>query len=356
MRRTIDMITIKRKSTLLTIMMLGLVLFGWNCGGVGDNGDSQTSGANVCSGEPSECFNLLDGWSWEGKVVDEPYLFDVTIVRLDDGRYRLYGGSPDDPHAVDSYISNDGLNFQKEDGHRLTKAFLPFVLKLSDGRFRLYYTDQETPIGEYGGRAIKSAISEDGLNFTVEEGDRLTYTGDGYESLGIRGAKILQLKDGSFRMYYDGIDENNHWRVLSAISNDGLNWTREEGVRLDPSDLCPPETGIGNIAPLITSDGIYHLYVTTMKCDDEVYSNSKGGIFDATSLDGLTFTIGNTPIIETYYLADRYTGNPGDPKAVPQDPAVIMTDSGVRMYFGVYSGPTVIDESAIYSIINHSIE
>ena len=331
--------------------MLGLLLFIWSCGDEGD----QTSSANVCSGEPSECFNLLDGWGWEGKVIDEPNLFDVTVVRLDDGQYRLYSGAPEDPHSVVSYISNDGLNFQQEDGCRLTEAFMPFIVKLPDGMFRLYYTDQETAIGKYGGRAIMSAISEDGLNFTVEEGDRLTYTRDGYESSGIRGAKILQPNNGSYRMYYHGIDENSYWRVLSAVSSDGLNWIREKGVRLDPSDLCPPETGIGNIAPFITSDGIYHLYVTT-KCDDENYLNSKGGIFDTRSADGLTFTIYNTPIIETYYLADSYTGNPGDPKAVPQDPAVVMTDDGLRIYFGVYSGPTVIAESAIYSIINQSIE
>ncbi|MCK4305567.1 MAG: hypothetical protein KAY24_15120 [Candidatus Eisenbacteria sp.] len=349
------MITINRIFVLLTIMMLGLSLFVWGCD-EDDIGENQPFEGNVCSGEPSECFNLLNGWAWEGKAIDEPYLFDVTVIRLDDGKYRLYGGAPDNPHAVNSYISDDGLNFQKEEGYRLTEAFMPFAVKLTDGKFRLYYTDQETSIGEYGGRAIMSAISDSGLTFAVEEGDRLTYTGDGYELSGIRGAKILQLNDGSYRMYYHGIDANSYWRVLSAVSNDGLNWTRDQGVRIDPSDLCPPQTGIGNMGPFISSDGIVHLYLTTSKCDDMNYSNDQGGIFDVVSADGLTFTICDRPVIETYYLADSYAGNPGDPKAVPQDAAVIMTDNGLRMYFGVYSGPTVIDESAIYSIVNQAIE
>ena len=209
---------------------------------------------------------LSNGWNFEGKVIHDPYFFDVCVLRLEDGRYRLYGGPPGDgsvSHPVESYISDDGVVFRKEEGYRLTGAFMPFVVKLAGGGFRMYFTDQEIPIGAEGGRGIKSAFSNDGLQFTVEEGDRLVYTDDVYESLGIRGSKILELAGASYRMYYHGIDANNHWRVLSAISLDGLNWTREEGVRLDPADLCGAFTNprIGNIAPLITTDGVYHLYV-----------------------------------------------------------------------------------------------
>ncbi|MCD6146330.1 MAG: right-handed parallel beta-helix repeat-containing protein [Methanosarcinales archaeon] len=302
--------------------------------------------------ERTENFTISEGWNYEDKLIDEPYLFDVTVVRLDDGRYRLYGELGSSPEReVVSYISDDGVNFQKEDGYRLTEVgFMPFVVKLADGRFRLYFTGEEsTPestIETTGYKAIQSAISENGLNFTIEDGDRLAYTGSGYEYLGIRDEKILRLSNGSYRMYYHGIDENEHWRVLSALSHDGLNWTREEGVRLDPSDLCnyTYATGIGNMAPVITSDGIYHLYVCALVCDG---GYGVPGIFDATSTDGLTFTVNNIPVITGYATESNRVG--------PEDPAVIMTDEGFRMYFAAYgSGGIVISESGIYSIIQIS--
>jgi len=341
---------------LLSIMMLGLILVISGCPYDDEEDDDEDV---VCSGEPSECFNPLDGWSFEGKVIDEPYLFDVTVVKLDDGRYRLYGNSSNNPgpgqRGFDSFISDDGLNFQKEEGYRLTGpgVFMPFVIKLPDGKYRLYFTDQEVAIGKEGARAIMSAISNDGLDFIIEEGDRLTYTENDYEASGIRGAKILQLSKGSYRMYYHGIDESNHWRVLSAVSGDGLEWTREEGVRIDPSVLCPPATRIGNLAPLMTFECI-HLYIATSICEEN-YVNGKCGIFDFTSLDGLTFTPSEESIIENYFKAESYTGDPSDPAVMPQDPAVIMTDNGLRMYFGVYDGPQVIEESAIYSLIHETI-
>jgi len=287
-------------------------------------------------------FPLLEGWSYEGKLIDEVYLFDVTVVILDDGRYHLYGEASDiGNHTVVSYISTDGLNFTIEDGYRLTGAFMPFAVKLANGSFRLYYTDQTGDPPSPGARAIMSAVSDDGLNFTVDEGDRLTYNGSSYESSGIRGGKILQLDNGTYRMYYHGIDGDSHWRVLSAVSENGLNWTREAGVRLDPSDLCDGVTRIGNVAPLITSNGTFHLYVSALVCTGDLAN----GIFDTTSADGLTFTAGSTPVINSYGSESEGT------EVTPEDPAAIITDGGIRMYFAPYGtqGYT-IPESGIYSV------
>jgi hypothetical protein len=328
------------KSLLYYLIIFGLILV---VGGCPYDNDDDNDDDVICSGKPSECFEPLYGWDFEGTVIDEPYLFDVTVVKLDDGRYRLYGEDSQYSrthveHAIVSYISDDGLQFQKEDGNRLTgNLYMPFIVKLSDGRFRLYYTETGNK------NSIRSAISEDGLTVTLEEGDRLTSNGSSYESEGVGRQKILQLSDGSYRMYYIGYGESGHERILSAVSEDGLDWTREEGIIIDPSDLCPPATGIGNSVPFMTSDGVYHLYVVTGTCKEN-YKDEKWGIFDATSPDGLTFTLSEEPIID-----------PTDPAVVPQDPAVVMTDNGLRMYCGLYDGPEVIEESAIYSLINETI-
>ena len=345
------MIIKKVKSLLYYLIIFGLILV---IGGCPYEDDDDNDDDVICSGKPSECFNPLYGWSFEGKVIDEPYLFDVTVVKLDDGRYRLYGednqySSTHVEHAIVSYVSDDGLQLQKEDGNRLTgNLYMPFVVKLSDGKFRLYYTKMGNK------KSIRSAISEDGLTFTIEEGDRLTSDGSSYESEGVGRQKIMQLSDGSYRMYYIGYGENGHDRILSAVSEDGLDWTREEGIIIDPSDLCPPATGIGNSVPFMTSDGVYHLYIVTGTCEEN-YKDEKWGIFDATSPDGLTFTFSDEPIIENYFKAESYTGDPTDPAVMPQDPAAIMTNEGMRMYFFIGDGPEVIEESAIYSLMNENI-
>ena len=288
--------------------------------------------------EADQSLSVAEGWFYEGKRIDAPYLFDVTVVRLDDGRIRLYGedASVEENggivHNVVSYLSKEGLTFQKEDGFRLLgMGFDPFIVKLPDGTFRLYYTDQQA-------KAIRSARSEDGLDFTLEEGDRLLSNGSEYERSGVQGPKVIQLSDGTYRMYYSGIDENRHARQLSATSSDGLHWKREEGVRW-------PDAGDG--APYLDPNGMTHLYIGGLRQDGLRWIN---GFFEITSTDGLHFTLGAAPIIKGY-------GHPFEADEVnPEDPAVIVTDQGLRMYFALYGSigsetRGILPESGIYSVL-----
>ena len=199
----------------------------------------------------------------------------------------------------------------------------------------MYYTDQSVHIGYAGARAIKSAMSADGLNFVTEDGDRLAYLDNEYESRGIRGAKILVLKDGTYRMYYVAIKDTVS-RVLSAVSSDGLNWAREPGVRIDPQLLCPANPDIGPSDPFIDSDGIMHQYIWTVKCKNKSWAGAVVGLFDFTSVDGLTFSIGSEPIISGYYFKDFYTGKPDDPGVRADNAPVIMTPEGLRAYLYIY--------------------
>ena len=49
---------------------------------------------------------------------------------------------------------------------------------------------------------------------------------------------VVRLSCGKFRMYYTGLGTarpiaNSLGYILSAISEDGLNWSKEEGIRID---------------------------------------------------------------------------------------------------------------------------
>jgi hypothetical protein len=341
--------------SIVSFTWCALMLLSLEACGVAAPEDTTPTGYS-CTGTPAECLRVGSGWTFQGEVVAGASFVDVSILRLPDGRYRMYGGAYDyglDSSALDSYVSDDGLTFQKEPGHRYVAMMgRTFVLRTADGNYRLYYPENPMLVNDLGAPAIKSALSTDGLTFTPEGGSRLTYTAAGYETNGLRDPRIVTLQDGSYRMYYRV--GGSPPVLLSAVSADGLTWTRESGVRFDWSEVCPPELG-GTHWPLIDSNGTFHLIVVAVKCTGN-YENPKPGIWDATSTTGLSFTLGASQIVEGYYRAETYTGNPGDPSVIAQDPAAVLTPSGLRMYFGLYGNSVLpVSESGIYAVSTTSI-
>ncbi|MBM3144926.1 MAG: hypothetical protein FJ010_08115 [Chloroflexi bacterium] len=108
----------------------------------------------------------------------------------------------------------------------------PDVVELSDGRFRMYIFDISV---HQLSHPIYSAVSENGLDFTLEEGVRL-WMEDIYDP------DVIQLPDGSYRMYVNSGD------ILSAASPDGLIFTADEGVRVEngsvPGSIVMPDGSI----------------------------------------------------------------------------------------------------------------
>lgn len=318
------------------------------------NDDSGTD-AWVCSGSPADCLRFQSGWVFEGITSIRTDLGDVAAVRLADGRIRILGGRIADPGSNTreylSYVSSDGIHFTEEAGIRLAGTGIHggYTVVMTDGTFRMYFADQsQGVINGRGSRAIRSARSTDGLNFAIENGDRITYSGSGNEVDGIGGGRPVLLPNGTWRMYYHG-HANGKDYLLSATSPDGLVWTREPGVRIQAQDVCPAEDGVHNFSPVYAISTL-HLFVAATKCRDD-YENAVAGIWDATSADGLTFLFPDKPIIEGYYRKDHYHGNPTDYFVGPQDPAVVRTADGFRVYFGLYwADNTNIPEAGIYSM------
>jgi hypothetical protein len=317
----------------------------------------------TCTGTPETCLRIAGGWTYEGVVLTKDQTGDggpdPWIVRLDDGRYRLYYAvAIDEPTAwwgIVSWISDDGLQFTQEGGYRL-EAYTPFqfcVVRNPDASWRMYWLDQKQGlINNGGGKAIKSAISTDGgWTFTQEAGERLTYAATGYEVSGIGSCKVVLLANGSFRMYYTGYD-SDHGRTLSALSSNGLDFAREDGVRLDV--LCPPEDFPGNVTPIIDALGNYHTFTRAVRCTGD-YVNAVSGLFDGTTTDGLTLTIASSPYVQGYSKDGTLTN-----QVDPQDFCPVQTPQGLRVYFILYnSGSTtnqIIPETAIYSVINTAIK
>ena len=76
---------------------------------------------------------------------------------------------------------------------------------------------------------IISAISNDGLRFAIEAGIRIAQQSQERESYAVYAAEIIRLADSSYRMYYSGWSDKIRGGIFSAPSLDGLNFTKDEG-------------------------------------------------------------------------------------------------------------------------------
>jgi hypothetical protein len=182
------------------------------------------------------------------------------------------------PRIIYRAASVDGVNFdQPQPVYTEPRNIVdPFVLAMPDSSFRMY-----VPSDQEGG--IISAVSSDGLVFTLEEGVR---SRDG----GMPGA--LLLPDGQVRMFLAGGNEGQDG-IYSKISSDGLNFTTEPGVRIP----APANSITDNPEPIQLADGSYlMLYQIHDKKYEGLPPWEHTEIYLATSTDGFTWTTNPTII------------------------------------------------------------
>lgn len=141
---------------------------------------------------------------------------------------------------------------------------------------------------------------------------------------------------------------SDYGRLLSAVSTDGLNFTREDGGRLDK--LCPPEGGAPAVTPVIDALGTVHTFLWGTRCTGN-YVNSQTGLFDGTTADGLTLNVSATPFVQGYSKDGTMNTFIG-----PQDHTVVQTPQSLRVYFILYGTNGIVSETALYSVINTSIK
>lgn len=220
-----------------------------------------------------------------------------SVITLPGGGMRMYyQGSEGIDVRIFSATSTDGLTWTRDPGVRLdvqgaqeTEVGAPAVIPLDGGLLRMYYSGMEH--GTVGASRLRqsfrifSAISSDGLMWT-REGLRLGFGNSGSpDQFGVQAPEVVPFPQGGFRMYYAGFD-GDFDRVLSATSQDGLTWTRESGVRVDhgaPGSFS--EIGVGNPFPLLLDEGGVRMYYVASMPGNELRA-----ILSANSPDGLTFT------------------------------------------------------------------
>jgi len=159
-----------------------------------------------------------------------------TIARMPDGRLiAAHQHFPDnDPGGFDRvavrFSSDEGVTWTNPVTIRLAGLpegmrfpFDPTLVALPDKRVRMYFTS--TPERTQGMPAIYSAVSENGVDFTVEPGQRF----------GVEGKPVIDcavvLHRGVFHLYAPlGEEQGQGYHATSA---DGLSFTRKPDVKMD---------------------------------------------------------------------------------------------------------------------------
>lgn len=188
-------------------------------------------------------------WKASGTAVAGTYA-DADTVKLAENSYRMYYSIQPEVKGnnfeVYSATSTDGKTWTQEAGTRKTMATFPDVVKLADGKYRMYF--QSAGI-------IKSATSTDGLKWTDESGTRIDKANDLSLTFdNVAAPTVMVQADGSYVMVYRGtintpyvgemVPNKNTQILLWATSADGLTWAKK-GLAVDTRNATLYNLGDG---------------------------------------------------------------------------------------------------------------
>ena len=235
-----------------------------------------------------------------------------SIVRLADGRWRMYveaRGTSDRPTVITSAVSDDLLDWQHEPGVRLaTPDGLggPRLFALPDGRCRLLacgddFGDAGRVSGKRIGKHIISAISDDGLDFTFEPGERIRSGQGNWDALGITAGQLLLPTDpaGTWTMIYSAWQDAPPGSLIPPHPS-------------DPATADRPPEDLDFAAASIAAD----------------IAGFRSRIFQATSPDGLEFGMP-----ECIVTGGGYDSSDIDAVHAEDMSVITLRDGRRRMYY-----------------------
>jgi hypothetical protein len=210
------------------------------------------------------------------------------------------------------------MDWKKEDGVRREFSVFPDVVKLPDGRYRMYFQNQGV---------IKSAISSDGLSFTDEAGVRIDGTNNAGLSLeNVAAPTTMKIGDEYVMVYRGTIDQrysaevpNNKIQLfLWAASKDGMAFEKK-GIALDSRN--PVFQGLLDGPELVKWDnGSIRLYFWSYKgifhtsFKDGSFSQENGFDYTTASNSGMQF-----------------------PPYPPCDPTLAKINNKWFLYYGIHT-------------------
>lgn len=238
-----------------------------------------------------------------------------TIARLKDG--RLIAAHQHFPENDAASFDKVAVHFSGDDGQTWGEAqviqvaglpegmrfpFDPTLVPLPDGRVRLYFTGNMGRTFQRSTPAIHSAISADGVNYTYEPGARFAVEGRAVIDCAVAlHNDVFHLfapdngtgdNPGRPRQNESAADRPREGVGYHASSKDGLNFTREDDVKMEGR-----RSWLGNAQ----SDGKFITFYGTGEGMSSAAAagggRPRGGFWMATSEDGTSWKlVANPPI------------------------------------------------------------
>lgn len=180
--------------------------------------------------EPGVRLSPQQGGAGDFRVVSP----DIVPISGEPGRLRMYyeccPGTQSIDNSIRSAVSNDGLSWTVEPGVRLENFGCHYsscrIVFLEDGQSRMYVAESN--------RGIVSALSTDGgVSFEIEESIRVPL-GDNLDKTVAFAPEIVRINNRGYRMYYAGYSAPNCAFILTATSDDGLNWEKDPEPVISP--------------------------------------------------------------------------------------------------------------------------
>ncbi len=172
-----------------------------------------------------------------------------------------------------------------------SKVQAPGVVRIPSGGFRMFYTGvgPAKPFPTCQGYLL-SAVSDDGLEFRTEPGIRLAPRPElSHMSLRVLAPTVTHCRDGHWRMYFEARGPADQPTVIcSAVSRDMLKWECEDGIRLQGFD------SVGGPRFVSLPDGRGRLYCFAAEYGPEGRAGGDGdrisqSVVSAITSDGINF-------------------------------------------------------------------
>ena len=210
----------------------------------------------------------------EEEVIQDLLTFDMAEKEGD-----LFN-DPNGPYYHDISIasSEDGLNFEKEDRILIEKASVPDAVLLPNGRIMLYAVDgggrsnSGLLVGisdDYGESWDFGSLQMEGLSedITIAADPEITYLEDGTFRLYFIG---FVISPGNSPQYNPVANQ-----ILSAISSDGIHFSVEDGVRFSEINATDPDiVNINDTWFMYLSQGPKLMATTSLDAMDFTYLKS----------------------------------------------------------------------------------
>jgi hypothetical protein len=240
-----------RPARLAVVLVLATLSFCLACGGGGQGGGNHGGGSPTSPGGTTSATFMDEGTHFAGVQPAPLVIGGITYV------YQNSGSAGTQVEAAP-----DGRTFAP------TPASYPAgvsrtIVATQDGHYRMYYLADGASVN------VSSAVSSDGLTWTVEDGIR-------YGDPAIGSIRATALPTGGYRLYYPTASGG----ITSAFSGDGLTFSSEGPVTITVDATAP-----WGPATAAYVNGQFHMVLTRAP------STGVSELWHAVSSDGRTWTI-----------------------------------------------------------------